>query len=106
MGRKNVFANKSAVLCVGIGLILLASDALAHSGPLNSLALKACEAKKRSSACQYEGVHNDLYIGTCQYMAEALMCVRNKPIQIIDNDNSEEKATHTHSEKKQTSNGK
>ena len=55
----------------------------AHSIPLNTHAVKACESKARSASCQYEGGHNDLYIGTCQYMSSNLLCVRNQPIKKI-----------------------
>jgi len=69
----------------------------AHSGPLNEIALKACDTKSRSQSCQYNGGHQDLYIGTCQYMAEALMCVRNQPIQKIELVNGKtDVEAHTH----------
>ncbi|MEG3753246.1 hypothetical protein [Psychromonas arctica] len=70
--------------------------AFAHSGPLNKLALAACTEKARSQACQYEGVHDDLYIGTCQYMSTALMCVRNQPIQKVVNETNDSEITHKH----------
>jgi len=54
----------------------------AHGGGLDKSALAACDTKKKSQECKYEGHHNDLYIGTCQYASEDLLiCVRNKPIQ-------------------------
>tara|TARA_R110001583_G_scaffold57547_2_gene172181 strand:+ start:26394 stop:26642 length:249 start_codon:yes stop_codon:yes gene_type:complete len=56
----------------------------AHAGHLNEKAITVCTDKVRSDACQYEGGHDDLFIGTCQYMVETLMCVRNQPIQKID----------------------
>ncbi|WP_372883165.1 hypothetical protein [Psychromonas sp.] len=65
-------------------LLLTTGFAHAHSGPLNAIAVKACDAKAISEACQFEGGHGDLYIGTCQYMSTALMCVRNQPIQTIE----------------------
>ena len=77
-------------------LFSVSNLAFAHSGPLNKLALAACNEKLRSQACQYEGVHDDLYIGKCQYMSTALMCVRNQPIQKIINEQSESEATHNH----------
>ncbi|MDO6682633.1 MULTISPECIES: hypothetical protein [unclassified Oceanobacter] len=72
--------------------ILLLSNAMcswayAHSLPLNSMAIEACQAKEKSQDCQYSGHHNDLYIGTCQLATETkLICVRNKPIQKIEDD--------------------
>jgi hypothetical protein len=61
--------------------LLIASYAQAHSGHLNEKAVSVCHDKARSDDCQFEGGHQDLYIGSCQYMSDALMCVRNQPIQ-------------------------
>ncbi|ABG41414.1 hypothetical protein Patl_2906 [Paraglaciecola sp. T6c] len=72
---------KCRILCAAILPLLASSNATAHAGQLNIKALDACELKERSQACDYRGTHNDLYIGTCQYMSDALSCVRNQPIQ-------------------------
>ena len=61
-----------------------ANNCYAHAGSLNKVAVKACYSKEKSMACQYKGTHNDLYIGTCQYMATNLMCIRNRPIKKIE----------------------
>lgn len=67
-------------LAIGMG-----SEAYAHSQPLNDVAVKACQEKAKSQVCQYTGHHNDLYMGTCQLASEKkLICVRNKPIQKIE----------------------
>ena len=84
------------LLALGVISLFVSNAALAHSGPLNKLALQACTEKARSQACQYEGVHNDLYIGTCQYMSSALMCVRNQPIQKIEDEQPASDQTHEH----------
>lgn len=64
-----------------------AGYAFAHSAPLNKVAMEACKEKQKSQACQYEGHHDDLYIGTCQYVSdENMTCVRTKPIRKIDSD--------------------
>ncbi|MEL0660377.1 hypothetical protein V6255_14655 [Psychromonas arctica] len=69
----------------------------AHSGPLSEIAVKACDVKSRSQSCQYENDHQNLYIGSCQYMSETLMCVRNQPIQKIEtNDNESTTKEHKH----------
>ena len=86
--------NNSLFMLIAILALLTTSYAQAHSGPLNEIAIKACAAKERSQACQYEGGHNDLYIGSCQYMSSTLMCVRSQPIQIID-----DSTTHHEKEK-------
>ena len=88
--------NKLCMLAATTCLSLATSNTSAHSGPLNEIAVKACDAKARSEACQYEGMHNDLYVGSCQYMSTTLMCVRNQPIQEIEPKQSETLATHTH----------
>ncbi|WP_426357765.1 hypothetical protein ACPUVO_15095 [Pseudocolwellia sp. HL-MZ19] len=72
----------------------------AHLGPLNEIAVKACATKEKSQMCQYEGGHNDLYLGTCQYMADELMCVRNQPIQFIEQPEGTEQTKHTHNDNK------
>ena len=51
------------------------------------MAIDSCNEKKRSQACQYQSHHNDMYIGTWQYVSnDELTCVRNRPIQKIDFD--------------------
>ena len=88
MTSKFTLENTLRVLAV-CTLLLTASVAHAHSGPLNKVAVEVCAQKVKSQACQYEGGHSDLYIGTCQYMSETdLICVRNQPIQKIEPDNS------------------
>jgi hypothetical protein len=67
---------------VACSLFFTVSSACAHGGSLNSEALAVCSGRERSQACQYEDHHNNLYIGTCQYVSEDdLICVRNKPIK-------------------------
>lgn len=68
--------------------IILNHNAQAHSGHLNEKAINACIDKTRSASCQFEGSHNDLYKGSCQYMVQTLSCVRNEPIQKIQTNQS------------------
>jgi hypothetical protein len=95
---------KSSCLCL-LGMSLLAAPTFlnAHSGPLNGVAVKACANKVKSQSCKYEGSHNDLYIGSCQYMADDLMCVRSQPIQKIDKGVSTPIKSHTHDKEKSDS---
>ena len=72
------------VFPLAFSILLTAGYCHAHFSPLNGVAVNACENKARSEACQYQGGHNDLYMGTCQYMSTVLMCVRNKPIQKVN----------------------
>lgn len=53
----------------------------AHSGAANNAAWDACDNKPRSTACEYTGFHGEQYRGTCQLIAEHMMCVRNQPIE-------------------------
>ena len=73
--------NKALPVLATIAAVLTFSVASAHTGAPSDAALLVCEAKQKSQACQYEGAHSDLYIGTCQYMPDQLLCVRNQPIQ-------------------------
>lgn len=80
-------------------LLLVTGYVSAHSGPLNKVAIQACGEKQKSQSCQYQDGHNNLYIGSCQYMADDLMCVRNQPIKKVDKekDNSiQEIGEHKH----------
>jgi hypothetical protein len=86
------------ILLAASTVLIAPSYAIAHSGPLNVIAVDACNEKAKSDACEYEGGHHDLYIGTCQYMATALMCVRNQPIQKVTPKNSGTDEKHTHNE--------
>ena len=88
------FLNNSLFMLITSLSLLTTSYVQAHSGPLNEITIKVCDAKKRSQACQYEGGHNDLYIGSCQYMSTTLMCVRNQPIQIIDDPKTHHEEVH------------
>ncbi|WP_426370073.1 hypothetical protein [Pseudocolwellia sp. HL-MZ7] len=87
---------KALTLLACSALFFTLGQANAHSGPLNEIAVKACTSKEKSQMCQYEGGHNDLYLGTCQYMADELMCVRNQPIQLIKPVEEKDKTQHTH----------
>lgn len=78
------FKVTSLILSTLFTFILPNSKTYAHSIPLKAVAVKACENKIRSVSCEYEGAHNDLYIGTCQYMVASLICVRNQPIKKLE----------------------
>ena len=100
--KKAIYA--APLMLLAASTVLLApSYAIAHSGPLNEIAVDACNEKAKSDACEYEGGHHDLYIGTCQYMATALMCVRNQPIQKVKAKKSQVGEGHMHKEQDSTS---
>ncbi|MEL0646843.1 hypothetical protein V6248_05375 [Pseudoalteromonas agarivorans] len=83
-----MFINKCCLSLFGIALLVPSTFLNAHSGPLNAIAVKACANKVKSQSCRYEGGHNDLYIGSCQYMGDDLMCVRSQQIQKINSSRS------------------
>lgn len=77
--------NLVTLIVLGLMSLCAVSNVYAHSFPLNQAAMDSCIQKKRSQSCQYISHHNDVYIGTCQYISdEQLTCVRNKPIQKIN----------------------
>ncbi|MGO2012470.1 MAG: hypothetical protein ACTJH9_11080 [Pseudoalteromonas sp.] len=84
------------VACLASTALFMTGFSYAHSNSLNEVAVKACHEKVKSQSCSYDGGHNDLYIGSCQYMADDLLCVRNQPIKKID---STKKTDHQHIEK-------
>ncbi|MBB1350231.1 MULTISPECIES: hypothetical protein [unclassified Pseudoalteromonas] len=95
-----MFIKSSCLSVFGMALLAAPTFLNAHAGPLNGVAVKACADKVKSQSCKYEGGHNDLYIGSCQYMADDLMCVRSQPIQKIDNGISAPIKSHTHEKEK------
>ncbi|MBU2885484.1 hypothetical protein KO507_06895 [Gilvimarinus agarilyticus] len=74
-----IFSTSLRQLNVLLVAIVLTAPALAHQGHTHRASVEACEDHQRHDSCQYE--HADsLYIGSCQLMQEALMCVRNQPL--------------------------
>ncbi len=87
MTSKTKLESAFLVLLAVFSFSLTASNSHAHSGSLNKVAVDVCKEKVKSQACQYEGGHSDLYIGTCQLISDTdLICVRNKPIQKIESE--------------------
>lgn len=66
---------------VTTALLLACAAASAHDSNPNKLAWQACEAGKKSDACQYTTADKHRYVGTCRPINQQLMCVRNKPIE-------------------------
>ncbi|MBK6488463.1 MAG: hypothetical protein IPF98_16790 [Gemmatimonadetes bacterium] len=79
-------------------LVLLAlgsSPALAHEGALgNEVMWKVCENRKRNDVCAFRNADHDTSRGSCQSVAEHLVCVRNQPIERAAADSH----THAHDE--------
>lgn len=92
MTSKYTVGRSLLMFLVAVSLLLTASYSHAHSGSLNKVAVDVCKQKEKSQSCQYQGVHSDLYIGTCQLISETdLICVRNQPIQKIESTNTDTK---------------
>lgn len=56
----------------------------AHGQHVNTQPWVVCAEAKHDDTCQYVVASNQLYKGTCQAMSDALMCVRNQPIEMIE----------------------
>lgn len=85
MTSKNILQKVLLLILATSTVLLTAITSYAHSGSLNKVALEVCKQKEKSQACQYNGGHSDLYIGTCQLISETdLICVRNQPIKKIE----------------------
>jgi hypothetical protein len=79
IGKTTMSHLKKVILT--LSLSLFTASVWAHSAPLDTQALDVCKLKEKSQSCQYQGHHNDLYIGTCQLVDDQnLTCVRNQPI--------------------------
>lgn len=57
------------------------SSALAHAGHGSPLAWEACDTRTLGELCSYESAAHDTFRGTCRSMSDALVCVRNRPIE-------------------------
>lgn len=58
------------------------SPAWSHEGGLgNAVMWQACASSKINDPCSFQNVDHDTYRGTCQSMADHMVCVRNQPIE-------------------------
>ncbi len=76
-------AARLALTVVVFVLVLgLPSPASAHdSGDGNAFMWRACDGRQLDDTCAFQNAEHDLYRGTCQSMSNALVCVRNQPIE-------------------------
>ncbi len=80
-GRQQRRAEQLALLA-GLLLGSVGGSAAAHEGGLGNEAMwNACEARAVDDGCSFRNHDLDLFRGTCQSMANALVCVRNQPIE-------------------------
>lgn len=69
-------------MLVCCALMGAASTAWAHEGGLgNEVMWSACDGRKVDDHCAFENMDHDVFRGTCQAMTNALVCVRNQPIE-------------------------
>lgn len=79
--RLKVISSSIKFIVLLITLNLLSMHMVyAHDGHHTSHAWKSCETKTLDEKCAYVMKSDQLYKGSCQQMAQALMCVRNEPI--------------------------
>lgn len=63
-------------------LVAGAGSAKAHDGSLgNEVMWEACDTRQIDEPCTFLNDVHDTYRGTCQQMADDLVCVRNQPIE-------------------------
>ncbi len=55
--------------------------AFGHADHVDNAAWTACEAAALADACEYTDHDDDLYRGSCRLVSDALLCVRNRPIE-------------------------
>lgn len=69
-------------LLVGVVLLSATGTARAHEGGLgNQLMWSVCDVRKVDDHCSFESADHDVFRGSCQSMSNALVCVRNQPIE-------------------------
>lgn len=74
-----------AVLTTSVSTLGLGpSSAHAHQGHTDRAPWEACAEKALDDACEWTDRSHARYIGTCREIADALMCVRNRPIVPAD----------------------
>ena len=79
---RKLLAAPGKLLLVGLAVLSVASTAQAHQGGLgNAVMWQACEGRKVDESCVFQSLDHDVFRGSCQAMASALMCVRNQPIE-------------------------
>jgi len=65
----------------GALLAVISVATYGHDGHLNDAPWRACDDQQIGDPCAYENAAKDVYRGTCRSMSDALMCVRNQPIE-------------------------
>ena len=74
-GRRGATAALAAAALAPIGA------ASAHADHVHAAAWTACEAATLADACEYADHHENVHRGSCRLVSDALLCVRNRPIE-------------------------
>jgi len=61
--------------------VLAPGGAFGHQGHVGNVAWTACETATLADACEYTDHEHSLYRGYCRLVSDALLCVRNRPIE-------------------------
>lgn len=70
--------------------------AQAHRGHGDRAAWDACAGRSLDAPCAWQDAEHSRYIGTCRSVADALVCVRNQPIERANPQTSHESSAHNH----------
>lgn len=81
-------------LSLMICLSLISTYSVAHSGHVFTPAIEACEHAQLSQQCNFISGGNKRYKGTCQRLNEVKMCVRNQPIEQLDDTHDEKETSY------------
>ena len=73
---------KSSKALVAMSM-LISQGVFAHAGHYDSAPWQVCKDKNVGDNCAYE-THDKRYVGSCQAMQQASMCVRNQPIERLN----------------------
>lgn len=72
----------SAWLLLGLSTLSATGPAHAHEGGLgNAVMWHACDGRQIDQPCVFQSLEHDVFRGSCQSMSNALVCVRNQPIE-------------------------
>lgn len=82
--QRHKAARNTLLIC--LVFFWVSNTAHAHEGSLgNEVMWQACDNHKINADCWFQSIDHDIFRGTCQSMSNALVCVRNQPIQRATN---------------------
>jgi hypothetical protein len=69
---------------LALSLLMMPGLAAAHSGHTSTQMWDACDDAVHGEICSFVTEGHARHTGTCQVLADDLMCVRNRPIEQLD----------------------